>query len=278
MKKHLRNKKTIILIIISIMLLSVISIFGYRYYQQQEVQKKIDVLTLQLENKENDFNEEDTREDKILLLKSILEEHTDYEKSKDMIEEIDEKYSLVISNMQNKLKEEYDKILVDNTLKDIDKIDDKSQLENAKKSLNDLLSLIKAEENIVSIKSEVEKYDKDINSLIKSYDERLNEIDEAERKAAEEETKKQQQNNYVGGSGNSGSNSNSGGSGNSSSNGGNSSSSNTGSSSGWKKPWFELHWDVDLNTGEKIPGTDRWYDPQTGNVYDLNGNQIGGIW
>lgn len=278
MKKHLRDKKTIILIIISIMLLSVISIFGYRYYQQQEVQKKIDVLTLQFENKENDFNEEDTREDKILLLKSILEEHTDYEKSKDMIEEIDEKYSLVISNMQNKLKEEYDKILVDNTLKDIDKIDDKSQLENAKKSLNDLLSLIKAEENIVSIKSEVEKYDKDINSLIKSYDERLNEIDEAERKAAEEETKKQQQNNYVGGSGNSGSNSNSGGSGNSSSNGGNSSSSNTGSSSGWKKPWFELHWDVDLNTGEKIPGTDRWYDPQTGNVYDLNGNQIGGIW
>ena len=63
MKKHLRDKKNIILIIISIMLLSVISIVGYRYYQQQEVQKKIDVLTLQLENKENDFNEEDTRED-----------------------------------------------------------------------------------------------------------------------------------------------------------------------------------------------------------------------
>ena len=103
MKKHLRDKKIIILIIISIMLLSVISIVGYRYYQQQEVQKKIDVLTLQLENKENDFNEEDTREDKILLLKSILEEHTNYEKSKDMIEEIDEKYHLVISNMQNNL-------------------------------------------------------------------------------------------------------------------------------------------------------------------------------
>lgn len=191
MKKHLRDKKTIILIIISIMLLSVISIFGYRYYQQQEVQKKIDVLTLQLENKENDFNEEDTREDKVSILKSVLEEHTDYEKSKDMIEEIDEKYHSIISNMQNKLKEEYDKILIENTLKDIDKIDDKSQLENSKKSLNDLLSLIKTEENIVSTKSEVEKYDKDINSLIKSYDERLNEIEEAERKAAEEEAKKQ---------------------------------------------------------------------------------------
>jgi len=176
MKKHLRDKKTIILIIISIMLLSVISIFGYRYYQQQEVQKKIDVLTLQLENKENDFNEEDTREDKILLLKSILEEHANYEKAKDMIEEIDEKYHSIISNMQNKLKEEYDKILLENTLKDVDEIDDKNKLENAKKSLNDVLLLIKSEENIVSTKSEVEKYDKEINYLIKSYDERLNEI------------------------------------------------------------------------------------------------------
>ena len=199
MKKHLRDKKTIILIIISIMLLSVISIFGYRYYQQQEVQKKIDVLTLQLENKGNDFNEEDTREDKILLLKSILEEHANYEKAKDMIEEIDEKYHSIISNMQNKLKEEYDKILLENTLKDVDEIDDKNKLENAKKSLNDVLLLIKSEENIVSTKSEVEKYDKEINYLIKSYDERLNEINEAERKVAEEEIKKQQQNNYVGG-------------------------------------------------------------------------------
>lgn len=266
MKKHLRDKKTIILIIISITLLSVISIVGYRYYQQQEVQKKIDELTLQLENKENDFNEEDTREDKILLLKSILEEHKNYEKAKDMIEEIDEKYHSITSNMQNKLKEEYDKILVENTLKDIDKINDKSKIENAKKSLNDLLSLIKTEENIVSTKSEVEKYDKDINSLIKSYDERLNEIDEAERKAIEEETKKQQQNNYVGGNGNSSSNSNTGGNGNSSSNGGN-------KYDGWYHGWG-----VDLETGEKIPGSDYWQDPQTGNQYDKDGNQVGGIW
>ena len=50
MKKNLRDKKFIILIIISIVLLSVISVIGYHYYQQKEMQKKIDVLTLQLEN------------------------------------------------------------------------------------------------------------------------------------------------------------------------------------------------------------------------------------
>ncbi|MBS5116180.1 MAG: hypothetical protein KHY88_10930 [Erysipelotrichaceae bacterium] len=277
MKKHLRDKKTIILIIISIMLLSVISIVGYRYYQQQEVQKKIDVLTLQLENKENDFNEEDTREDKVSILKSVLEEHTDYEKSKDMIEEIDEKYHSIISNTQNKLKEEYDKILIENTLKDIDKIDDKSQLENSKKSLNDLLSLIKTEENIVSTKSEVEKYDKDINSLIKSYDERLNEIEEAERKAAEEEAKKQQQNNYVGESGNSGSNYNYNNGSSSSSNGENS-GSNYNYSTGNKYDGWYHGWNTNLETGEKIPGSDYWQDPNTGNQYDKDGNQVGGIW
>ena len=139
--------------------------------------------------------------------------------------------------------------------------------------MNDLLSLIKAEENIVSTKSEVEKYGNDINSLIKSYDERLNEIDEAERKATEEETKKQQQNNYVGGNGNSGSNSNSGGGNYNTSGNGNSSSNGGNKYDGWYH-W----WNTDLETGEKIPGSDYWQDPQTGNQYDKDGNQVGGIW
>ena len=34
---------------------------------------------------ETDFNKEDTRENKLALLQSVSKEHTDYEKSKDMI-------------------------------------------------------------------------------------------------------------------------------------------------------------------------------------------------
>lgn len=264
MKKSLRDKKIIILIIISIVLLSIISIVGYRYYQQQEVQKKIDVLTLQLENKENGFNEEDTREDKVSILKSILEEHTDYEKSKDMIEEIDEKYHLIISNMQNTLKEEYDKTLTDNTLKDIDKISDKEQLNNAKTKLNELLQTIQNEKDIVCTENEVKEYETKITDLVKSYEDRVTTIEkeeqakkEAEEKKIKEETERQAALN----SQNSSDSNSSGGS-----------SSNQSSSENQKLPWYYgmehvIAWN---EKGEKT----EFYRDSAGNLYDMNGNCI----
>ena len=66
-------------IIIVVIILVVASVFGYRYYQQQELQKKIDTAIAQIEKTETDFNKEDTREDKLVLLQSISREHADYE-------------------------------------------------------------------------------------------------------------------------------------------------------------------------------------------------------
>ena len=72
-----------------------------------------------------------------------------------MIKEIDEKYHSVIANMQKVFKEEYDKSLTDNTLKDIDKISDKGQLNNAKTKLNELLQTIQNEKDIICMEDEV---------------------------------------------------------------------------------------------------------------------------
>ena len=142
MKINFKSKKFIIPIIIVMIVLVVASVLGYRYYQEQELQKKIDTAIAEIEKTETDFNKEDRREDKLALLQSVSKEHTNYEKSKDMIKEIDEKYHSVIANMQKVFKEEYDKSLTDNTLKDIDKISDKGQLNNAKTKLNELLQTI----------------------------------------------------------------------------------------------------------------------------------------
>ena len=70
-------------------------------------------------------------------------------------------------------------------------------------------------------------------------------------------------------SGNSGSNSNSG--------GGNYNTGGSGNSSSNGKN-YEHWWSYYLNTGEKIEGSDAWKDPSTGNMYDKDGNQVGGIW
>ena len=108
-----------------------------------------------------------------------------------MIKEIDEKYHSVIANMQKVFKEEYDKSLTDNTLKDIDKISDKGQLNNAKTKLNELLQTIQNEKDIICMEDEVKEYETKITNLIKSCEDRITKIEEEEKKAAEEEARKQ---------------------------------------------------------------------------------------
>ena len=243
MKINFKSKKFIIPIIIVVIVLVVASVLGYRYYQEQELQKKIDTAIAEIEKTETDFNKEDTREDKFALLQSVSKEHTDYEKSKDMIKEIDEKY--VIADMQKVFKEEYDKTLTDNTLKDIDKISDKEQLNNAKTKLNELLQTIQKEKDIVCTENEVKEYETKITDLVKSYEDRATAIEkeeqakkEAEEKKAKEEAERQaaQQNSQSQSS-----------SGNSSysSGGSNSSSGSSGgsNSSGYTGNWERWEWD-----------------------------------
>lgn len=234
MKINFKSKKFIIPIIIVMIVLVVASVLGYRYYQEQELQKKIDTAIAEIEKTETNFNKEDRREDKLALLQSVSKEHTNYEKSKDMIKEIDEKYHSVIANMQKVFKEEYDKSLTDNTLKDIDKISDKGQLNNAKTKLNELLQTIQNEKDIICMEDEVKEYETKITNLIKSCEDRITKIEEEEKKAAEEEARKQAEaaasNSNSGGSYNNGYNSSNSGSSGNSSNGGSS-----GSSGSWSR-------------------------------------------
>ena len=249
MKINFKSKKVIIPIIIAVIVLIIASVLGYRYYQQQELQKKIDTAIAQIEKTETDFNKGDTREDKLTLLQSISKEHVDYEKSKDVIKEIDEKYHSVISDMQKVFREEYDKTLTDNMLKDIDKISDKEQLNNAKTKLNELLKTIQGDKDVVCTENEVNEYETKITDLVKSYEDRVTAIEkeeqakkEAEEKAQQEEAARQaaqkaqqasSSNNY------NSSESSSGGSSSGGSSGGNTSSSSSGGRYQTGTSWYE---------------------------------------
>lgn len=230
MKINFKSKKFIIPIIIVVIVLVFASVLGYRYYQEQELQKKIDTAIAEIEKTETDFNKEDTREDKLALLQSISKEHVDYEKSKDVIKEIDEKYHSVISDMQKVFREEYDKTLTDNTLKEIDKIYDKEKLNTTKTNLHELLQTIQNEKDIICMEDEVKEYETEITNLIKSYEDRITKIEEEEKKAAEEAAKQaeeeaRKQAEAAASSNNGGGNYNSGGSG----------SYNNGSSGSWHR-------------------------------------------
>ena len=285
MKKiDLSNKKVIIFIGIIIVIIAG-SLLTYHFYQKQELQKSIDTAIAKIEKVEKEFNAKKSKEDKMLTLQSLLKEHEKYEKDKDMINEVDDEYHSTISNMQKVFIKEYDQKLKENTLNDLDKIDDKEKLINAKSSLEDVLKTIKSEKDVVANDTDIKKYGSKINTLTTSYTERIAKIEEAEkkveeerlakeeeeRKAQEEATKNNQSssnNNYVGNnSGNSNSSNSGAGNGNSSNNNGG--NSNTGG--GTWHDGYEYSWII-RDDGVKI---EFYLDRATGNTYDMNGNFTG---
>ena len=194
-------------------------------------------------------------------MKSISKEHIDYENSKVVIDKIDKKYHSVISNMQKELKVGYDKTLTDNKLKDIDKISNKDKLNNAKGKLNELLQIIKNEKEIVCTENELNEYELKIVELLKSYEDRITKIEEAERKVSEEATKKATKKKQQSSSKS-----------NSSKSRNPSSSSSSNNSGNQKLPWYYgmehvIAWN---EKGEKT----EFYRDSAGNMYDMNGNCI----
>ena len=165
--------------------------------------------------------------------------------------------------MKNVFREEYDKILTDNTLNDIDKISGKEQLNNAKTKLNELLQTIQNEKDIICTENEVKEYETKITDLVKSYEDRVTAIEKEEQeKKAKEEAERQaaQQNSQNQSSSGNSSYSSGGSNGNSGSSGGGSSSNNG--------RYFEGDEGIDIAPDVNDPS--KWYD--------RNGNEVDNEW
>lgn len=126
----------------------VLAIFSYNSYQKKELQNKIDNSITQIEQIEKDFKSKEKREEKLAILSSLLKEHSEYEQTKSMIDEVDDKYHTIINEMQQYFKDQYKKILKENTLEDIDRIINREQLISAKTKLSELLQSIQNEKGI----------------------------------------------------------------------------------------------------------------------------------
>lgn len=290
MKKIFENKKKVISIaIVAILALGAFGAYQYNSYKEEQRVKQIEIFESKLTKDYEAFNKAETREDKLSKFKSIVKECKEYKNSENYFEEVSNDYDSKIKIMKKYFVNGYQEEIDKNTLKEIENIQDKAKFEEAVKALNEISEMIKSETGIVLEKDEAKKYQENINDLIKTYNKRVEEIKEAEKKAEEEkkkaeEERKAQETTAVNNSSSSysGSYSNSYSGNSSSSQPSNSSSSNSGGNTSTpSQPWNYGYrraevWDYDEN-GNKINIQVIWYAPN-GDMYDDNGNFLAPHW
>lgn len=292
MKKIFENKKKVILIaIIAILALGAFGTYQYNSYKEEQRVKQIEICKSKLTKYYEAFNKAETREDKLSKFKNIVKECKEYKNSKNCLKEVSNDYDSKIKIMKKYFVNEYQTEITKNTLEEIENIQDKAKFEESVKALNEISEMIKSETGIVLKKDEAKKYQEDIDALIKTYNKRVEEIKEAEKKAEEEKKKAEEErkaqettavNNNSSSSSYSGSYSNSYFGNSSSSQPSNSSSSNSGGNTSTpSQPWNYGYrrtegWDYDEN-GNKINIHVLWISPN-GDIYDDNGNFLGHRW
>mgnify|MGYP004460818177 CR=1 FL=1 len=299
MKKIFENKKKAISIaIVAILALGAFGAYQYNSYKEAQRVKQIEICESKLTKDYEAFNKAETREDKLSKFKNIVKECKEYKNSENYFEEVSNDYDSKIKIMKKYFVNGYQEEIDKNTLKEIENIQDKAKFEEAVKALNEISEMIKSETGIVLEKDEAKKYQENINDLIKTYNKRVEEIKEAEKKAEEEKKKAEEAEkkaeeerkaqetvtaaNNDSSSSYSGSYSNSYSGNGSSSQPSNSSSSNSGGNTSTpSQPWNYGYrrtegWDYDEN-GNKINIHVLWISPN-GDMYDDNGNFIGHRW
>ncbi|MDB8711787.1 hypothetical protein [Mediterraneibacter gnavus] len=179
--------KVISIIVIIILLLG--CGIGYYIYKDKTKQNEIAEQINEISKIEKTFFSSNERNDKLNLLKSILEEKEKYNSSSESYKEVLNKYDESISSMQSYFITEYDKIIEENTLNDLGAVEDIDTLTKLEENLNTLLTTIESEkEYTLSDDSKYQEYAKKISSLTEGYSKRITDIEE--KKKAEEEAQK----------------------------------------------------------------------------------------
>lgn len=258
------SKKTKIIISITIILLIIATIAGVITYNNIQEEKNVTAHIETINAHHAKFEKEKIRTEKLNLLKTELKEFEEYKKSEEPNPEIIKSYEAKLKFMREYFTADYEAQISKNTIKDIEKSEDKEALNNAKDSLEKLLKTIQSEKNTISSETEVKEYEKKINALTKSYDTRITDIEEAEEKAtaekkAAEEAKAKESQKKTSTTTTTTTASNSATS--------NNNSSNPGQYTYPYPSWFKHYWYTDPETGEKIPGSDSWQNPKTGIWY-----------
>lgn len=199
MKNLTTKTKTITSVGLAFVLIIAISCYTI-YRNNANRTKYLNGFLAGINNQEDNFYSEDTKESKLDTLTSLENDYQDYlENATFKGDEVNEKYQDDIQMMKQYFKDEYSQAIADNSASDLNSINDKNQIDSYIANLNNTLKNItdNNEECNVCDSDETNNLNGKINDLVTNYQGRIKAIDDkaaADAKAAQEaEAAKQQQ-------------------------------------------------------------------------------------
>ena len=188
----MENKKKKIMCVTAIVIISVVicSVGGYTVYKQNKIKERSAKVKAEIVENLKKFEKEGERDKKLELFEKVETDKSEYQKEKDYQKEVVTEFDKILKKMKSFFSEDYDKVIAENTLTDIEKNTDKEKITTAKNNLENLLNTIESEKSILKLEKFEEKIS-NIQELITQYTNRIKVIEEEEaKKKAEEEAKK----------------------------------------------------------------------------------------
>lgn len=170
------NKKAIIITSVIAIILIAAGIIGFLVFQNH---KKNEAMKQEIATYIEDFHAAD-REEKPELFLDFSNDKEKYNTT-NVSDGVKKAYEEALSEMKDWFVSEYDSTLEDNTLADIETMEDKEMITASITNLEELIAIIELDG--VLDENEMEEYEAKINDLVTSYNDRLTVIEVAEKKA-----------------------------------------------------------------------------------------------
>ena len=182
----MKNKKILIAVITIVLCLG----FGYFFIKQNNTKKEITAKTNQINQLTQDFEKKENREEKLKILQNFISTKDELLGNQNISTKVLPTYNDQLTKMKTYFTNEYDQTLKDNTIENVDE-STKEDLTKAKDNLNKLSETLKFD-SILTEDEIKDSYSSKIESLVKSYEDKIKSIEEEEAKKAEEEKQRQE--------------------------------------------------------------------------------------
>ena len=130
MKKSTKKVVIIICCVLAVALIAGGTVVGVNVYNKNVKEQQIEQILSDIKGKYDTFVNESDRDKRIIIIKNLENDLTDYLKNNEPVEKIKEEYQSDLEQMKSYFVTYYEKVISDNTLNEVEKITDKKRRES----------------------------------------------------------------------------------------------------------------------------------------------------